>query len=122
MQKTKNKKLLFSVTASDCEFSYTRGTGKGGQKRNKTSSAVHCTHKPSGAHGYSESTRSQRSNKEEAFEKMANSKRFRDWHRLEVSRRTGELQRLEDYVEREMKKVKVEVRENGKWVDENESE
>ena len=59
---------LFSVTAQDCEWSYTRGTGAGGQKRNKTSSAVHCTHRASGAHGYSESSRSQLDNRRDAFE------------------------------------------------------
>lgn len=48
------KQLLFSVTAKDCEWSYTRGTGAGGQKKNKTSSAVHCSHKQSKAHGYAD--------------------------------------------------------------------
>lgn len=114
-----DKKLLFSITASDCEFKYTKGSGAGGQKRNKTSNAVHCIHKPSGAHGYSEASRSQRANKEDAFEKMAKTKEFKNWHKVEVSRRTGELQKIEDYVEREMKKVKIEVRENNKWVNEN---
>lgn len=112
------KKLLFSVTASDCEFKYTKGSGAGGQKRNKTSNAVYCIHRPSGAQGYSEATRSQRSNKEDAFAKMAQSKEFKKWHKVEVARRTGEQQKLEEYVQREMKKVKVEVRDSGKWVDE----
>ena len=55
------KKLLFSVTAADCRFDYYRGSGKGGQKRNKTSSAVRCTHIASGAVGASDDTRSQHS-------------------------------------------------------------
>ena len=66
---TETKKLLFSVTANDCEWSYTKGSGAGGQKRNKTSSAVHCKHIASGATGYSENTRSQRQNKESAFKR-----------------------------------------------------
>ncbi len=109
------KRLLFSVTAKDCEWKYTKGSGKGGQKRNKTSSAVHCFHRPSGAHGYSDDGRSQRKNRETAFKKMAESKEFKVWHRLECSRRTGQESELEAKVDREMKKVKVEGRENGKW-------
>jgi protein subunit release factor B len=112
-----DKKLLFSVTANDCEWSYTKGTGAGGQKRNKTSSAVHCTHRPSGAHGYSEASRSQLDNKREAFRKMAESKEFKTWHQLETSRRTGVLAEIERTVEREMKKVRVETRSEDKWIE-----
>ena len=90
----KKKELLFSVTAKDCEWSYTKGTGAGGQKRNKTSSAVHCTHRPSGAHGYSEASRSQHDNKREAFVKMAESKEFQKWNRMEAMRRMGVLDEI----------------------------
>lgn len=115
------KELLFSVTAADCEFSYTRGTGPGGQKRNKTSSAVHCTHKASGAHSYSDITRSQHDNKRDAFVKMVNTPEFKRWHKLEVMRRMGTLAEIEAYVERELvRNTKVEFREEGKWVDEHE--
>lgn len=110
------KELVFSVTANDCEWSYTRGTGKGGQKKNKTSSAVHCMHRPSGAHGYSEASRSQRENKEDAFRKMAETKEFKNWMRLETARRTGQLMEIEEAVEREMRRVSVEVKdEQGRW-------
>ena len=77
-----SKELLFSVTASDCDWSYTKGTGAGGQKRNKTSSAVHCTHRLSGAHGYSEASRSQLDNKRDAFVKMVQTEEFKQWHPL----------------------------------------
>ena len=111
-----SKELLFSVTANDCDWSYTRGTGKGGQKKNKTSSAVHCMHRPSGARGYSEATRSQRENKEDAFRKMAETKEFKTWMRIEISRRTGQLMEIEEAVEREMRKVEVEVKDDqGRW-------
>ena len=110
------KKLLFSVTAKDCTWSYTRGTGNGGQKKQKTSSAVHCIHKPSGAHGYSEETRSQAKNKELAFIKMVNTKEFQDWHKLECMRHSGELAVIEEIVKKEMQKVKVEKKtEKGIW-------
>lgn len=112
------KELLFSITANDCEWSYTRGTGKGGQKKNKTSSAVHCMHRPSGAHGYSEASRSQRDNKEEAFKKMAESTEFKKWMRLEIARRTGDLIVIEEEVNRQMRNINVEVKdEKGRWTE-----
>ena len=112
------KQLLFSVTAADCDWSFTKGTGAGGQKRNKTSSAVHCTHRVSGAAGYSEGSRSQLDNKREAFERMATTERFKTWHRLECMRRSGQMAEVDRIVEREMKKVRVDVKENGRWVPE----
>lgn len=116
------KELLFSVTKEDCNWSYTKGTGAGGQKRNKTSSAVHCTHKASGAKGYSESSRSQLENKRDAFLKMIETKTFKEWHRMEVMRRTGKLIAIEKQVENEMKKVKVEMKsDEGLWQEWDES-
>jgi len=50
---------------------------------------------------------------------MTQTKEFKSWHKIEISRRTGELQRLQDYVQREVpRNCKVEVKENGKWVEE----
>ena len=118
----REKKLLFSVTAKDCDWSYTRGTGAGGQKRNKTSSAVHCTHRASRAHGYSEASRSQADNKRDAFVKMTETKEFKTWHRMEVMRQTGKLDELERELQRELKKVKLEIKIDGKWTQVSESE
>jgi protein subunit release factor B len=109
------KRLLFTITAADCEWSYTKGTGAGGQKRNKTSSAVHCTHKESGAHGYAEDSRSQLDNKRLAFQRMAETDRFKKWHQLEVMKRLGTLSQIDQYVEQQLKNVQVEIRVDGKW-------
>lgn len=114
------KKLLFSVTAKDCEWSYTRGSGNGGQKKNKTSSAVHCMHRPSGAHGYSEASRSQLDNKRDAFVKMAQSEKFQKWNKLEAMKRCGVLDEIDRKVAEEMTKVKIEIRVDGKWTEVNE--
>lgn len=116
MSNGNQRKLLFSVTAADCEWSYTRGTGAGGQKKNKTSSAVHCMHRASRAHGYAEETRSQATNRELAFEKMTQTKEFKAWHAMEVMRRTGVAAQIDADVEREMRRVKVERKtEAGTW-------
>jgi peptide chain release factor len=114
----KQRELLFSVTAKDCDWSYTKGTGAGGQKRNKTSSAVHCTHRPSGAKGYSEASRSQADNKRDAFQKMAASAEFKKWNHLEALRRNGMMRTIEENVAKELRKVRVEVKdEAGRWIE-----
>ena len=111
-----NKELLFSVTAADCRFDYYRGSGKGGQKRNKTCSAVRCTHIASGAVGQAEDDRSQHVNKRLAFKRMSNTNRFKAWHKLEVARKTGELARIEDQINFDMKhRIKIEIQKSGKW-------
>ena len=112
------RQLLFSVTSKDCEWAFSRGTGAGGQKRNKTSSACHCTHKLSGAQGYADDTRSQGQNRQLAFERMANTDKFKKWHRLECLRRSGEMVEIDLIVEKELKKIKVEGKDlNGRWVE-----
>ncbi len=111
------KAVLFSVTAADCDWSYTKGTGAGGQKRNKTSSAVHCRHRASGAHGYSEASRSQHDNKRDAFVKMAETARFKEWHRLETMRRSGEMALIETAVKKSLAFVKTETKVDGKWTE-----
>lgn len=114
----KKRQLLFSVTAKDCEWSYTKGTGAGGQKRNKTSSAVHCNHRPSGARGYSEASRSQHENKRDAFVKMAESKEFHQWNRREAMKRLGILDNIERAIDYEMMyNTKIEIRIDGKWTE-----
>ena len=109
------RELLFSVTSKDCEWSYTRGTGNGGQKKNKTSSAVHCHHRPSGAHAYSEASRSQHDNKRDAFVKMTETKEFKTWHKLEINRRLGVEAEIERKVEQAMRQLKYEVKVDGRW-------
>lgn len=111
------KELLFSVTSSDCDWQYLRGTGPGGQKRNKTESKVRCVHRASGASGESDLTRSQHENKKIAFRKMAESKEFRVWHKIETARRTGQMLSVEEAVDKLMEDVniKVEGRVDGKW-------
>ncbi|WP_281273950.1 peptide chain release factor family protein [Maritalea myrionectae] len=104
------------MTAKDCRFDYYRGSGKGGQHRNKTDSAVRCTHIESGAVGKAEDNRSQHKNKQTAFRRMAETQRFKDWHKIETARRLGRYVGIDDEVDRQMKRIRVEVKEGGKWV------
>lgn len=84
-----DKQLLFSITQKDFDVQFTKGSGKGGQKRNKCETACRIVHPESGAVGYSENFRSQLQNKKAAFERLIDSPEFTKWHKLEVSRRLG---------------------------------
>ena len=113
-----SKELLFRITAADCEWIYQRGSGNGGQKKNKTNSAVRCIHRASGAAGYAEDTRSQVQNRGIAFRRMAETDQFKGWHKLESMRRLGQLIDIEDIVNHEMKNIKVECKdEKGLWME-----
>jgi protein subunit release factor B len=114
------KELLFSVTAKDCDWDYMRGTGPGGQKRNKTESKVRCTHRESGAVGESDQTRSQHENRRIAFLKMSETKTFKTWHKIKCARLVGEQMSIEEIVEKQMHSgnIKVETKdEHGRWID-----
>lgn len=111
------RELLFSTTIKDCRVDTFRGTGKGGQKRNKTESAVRITHIASGAVGQSDDARSQHRNKQIAFRRMAESTKFKNWHKIEISRRSGQLADLNETIENLMQpsNLRVEGRLTGKW-------
>lgn len=60
-----------TVRKSDLRIDCVRGSGPGGQHRNKTSSAVRITHILTGLVGYAEDERSQHRNKRVAFRRLA---------------------------------------------------
>jgi hypothetical protein len=121
--KSGKRGLLLTISADDCRWEYFRGSGKGGQKRQKTSSAVRCTHPPSEAVGKAEDTRQQSKNKCLAFKRMAESSVFKNWIRLEVAKITGVEAEAQAYVEREINsnRVRVEVKEGGRWIGEDDA-
>jgi len=117
--KSKEKPLI-SVTAKECRWDYFKGSGAGGQKKNKTSSAVRCTHKDSGAVGQSSEGRSQWQNKKSAFRKMAESKKFQTWIKIEKSRMLGIESEAKRQTEIDMasRNLKLEIKdEKGKWME-----
>lgn len=86
---SKNRQLLFSITKKDLRIETMRGSGKGGQNRNKRDTAVRITHPDSGAVGYSEDERSQLQNKKKAFERLAKSDKFQTWIKIKASEVMG---------------------------------
>lgn len=112
------KELLFTLTRKDFKIEAIRGSGKGGQNRNVTNSKCRITHEPSGAVGQAQDERDYKQNEKLAFRRLVASDKFKLWHKMEVSRRVGALHDLNKTVAEEMKKIRVEVKVDGKWVEE----
>jgi len=113
-----SREKLFSVSIRDCRVDTYRGSGKGGQHRNKRDTAVRVVHELSGAVGQSEEQRSQLQNKKTAFGRMARTVEFRKWVKIEAAKLSGEIAYARSKVEKEMKKVRTEIKdENGRWIE-----
>lgn len=113
------KELLFSLTKKDFICQYFRGSGHGGQKRNKTSNACRCIHPESGARGEAQDTRSREQNRKLAFTRMASTPEFKRWHQVRTSELAHGKARLDEYLKASMRpdNLQVEYRnpETGKW-------
>lgn len=109
------KQRVLSVTLKDCDVETKRGSGKGGQNRNKRDTAVRIVHRPSGAVGESQEERSQLQNKRTAFKRMAETSKFKAWLRIQM----GEVTLAEVQVSEQMRprNLKMEVMEDGEWVE-----
>ena len=112
------KELLFRLTRKDFIIEAKRGSGKGGQNRNVTNSACRIRHAASGAEGQAQDERSYKQNEALAFRRLIDSTRFKMWHKMECARLLGQLKDVEKNVEAEMKKIKVEYKdEKGRWTE-----
>src|ERR1035437_8145808 len=85
----KKRTKMFSITAEDCQWDVFRGSGDGGQKKQKTSSGVRCTHEPSGAIGKSTESREQSQNRRKAFLRMTETAEFKSWLNLKIDAYQG---------------------------------
>ena len=111
---------VLSVTLADCDVETKRGSGKGGQNRNKRDTAVRIVHRASGAVGESQEERSQPQNKRTAFRRMAETPRFQIW----LKRQLGREELIKAQVERDMwpVNIKTEVQEAGRWTEKSDRE
>jgi protein subunit release factor B len=118
MKDHKGKKLLFSLTKKDFVVEYYNGTGDGGQNRNKVATACRIHHTASGAMSTCQEERTQKVNRERAFKRLLEKPEFKKWLKLETARRTGTLLDIDAEVGRQMRNIKMEVRdENGRFVE-----
>lgn len=88
---SRKKTKMFSVTAADCDWDVFRGSGNGGQKKQKTSSGVRCTHRASGAVGKATDSREQSENRKTAFVRMAETLEFKVWAKLKFDAGVGNI-------------------------------
>ena len=110
------KELLFSVTKNDLEVDWFSGTGCGGQYRNKHQNCCRIRHKDSGAIATGQSQRDRVSNLKEAMENLTKSPKFKAWVKIRVGEATGEKADIEAKVDRAMRHLKFEVKdEAGNW-------
>ena len=110
------KELLFSVTKNDLEIDWFSGTGCGGQYRNKHQNCCRIRHKDSGAIATGQSQRDRVSNLKEAMENLTKSPKFKAWVKVRVGEVTGEKADIEAKVDRAMRHLKFEVKdEAGNW-------
>lgn len=110
---------LFSIGPDDFEVTWFSGTGAGGQYRNKHQNCCRIKHKETGVIGTGQSNRNQEANKKEAFMNVYNNPTFQLYLQRRINEALSE-ESIDDIVDREMRNVKVEVREDGKWVEEKE--
>jgi protein subunit release factor B len=115
------KKLLFSLSKAKGDFRVQpyKGSGNGGQKKNKTMSACRIYHDASGAVAQSEEERSFFQNRKIAFKRLIESDIFQKWHKVQAATIMGAFAGIEDEVNRDMrsKNLKVEILQDGKWIE-----
>lgn len=114
----RTRRKVFTVTRDDCKWEYFRAGGSGGQNQNKRDSACRVIHPPSGAIGESREERKQWQNRKNAFKRMANSPKFREWAIKAASEDLALATTVEAVVEDSMREsnLLVEVWSDGKWI------
>jgi protein subunit release factor A len=106
---SKEKKLLFSLTARDFTVQTFCTGGNGGQHRNAKQNGVRIIHDASGARAEHRDGRDQGKNKQEAFRKLVETPVFKAWHKTEVARRLGQLKDVEKAVDEAMAEHNLKV-------------
>jgi len=122
----KKKELLFSVTRKDFVIEPYKGSGSGGQHRNKTMSCIRIRHPESGAEAIATENREQGRNKKLAFKRIVDSKKFRSWIKIrssETAQSQKELKKkIDDIVDKSMESDNLLVEtydvEEEKWIKE----
>jgi len=99
----KQWQLLFSVTKKDFDIQTFTVGGNGGGGKDTSNSGVRLIHRASGAVGEGREHRTNSKNREAAFRRLVETKKFKDWHRIECAKRMG--QRIEETPEQIRERV-----------------
>jgi len=102
-------KIFSLIPGRDLIFSTTKGSGPGGQHRNKTETCVILEHPASGVKVRAQSHKSQRRNKVEALERLAQDKKFKLWVKMEAAARSEGYTSLKSKVEDSMREDRLSV-------------
>ena len=97
------KELLFSITKKDFIIEPYKGSGAGGQHRNKTMSCVRMRHPESGAEAIGTEHREQSRNRKAAFRTLVDSKKFKAWYKRKVAELLmdkRDIERIEEKINR----------------------
>ncbi len=92
MGDAKVRQRVLHLTKNDFEFTYFKVSGAGGQKRDKTSAGCRCKHPESGAVGRATESRKRSENQKVAFRRMAETREFQNWIRVEHARAVGAIE------------------------------
>ncbi len=82
-----SKTLILSLTRKDFKLDTFTVGGPGGGGKDTSNTGVRITHMASGAVGECREERRQSTNKERAFKKMAETTKFKNWLKLECSKK-----------------------------------
>jgi len=118
----KKRTLLFSLTKKDFVIEAYRGSGKGGQHRNKVETAIRITHPESGAVAFSEDERSQVQNKHIAFKRLVEKPEFKKWMKFKAAACEAKIYDVEKFIEKQVnesmsnKNIKIEIHTEAGWI------
>ena len=115
------RELLFRVTAKDFEETHIRGSGPGGQHRNKTSTGVRLRHRASGAVAQATEHKSQEQNRREAWRRVRETPEWKTWLRDMMLVAAGR-QTLRERVDEAMREENITTQvldEHQRWINVN---
>lgn len=101
--------VKWTVPQKDLRVDTYRGSGAGGQNRNKRDTGVRVTHIPSGAVGECEQERSQLQNKKRALERMTETKKFQVYAKMQLAALEEGYRSIEAKVDKMMAEENLKI-------------
>lgn len=111
------RELLLRITLKDFDRSDIRGSGPGGQHRNKTSTGIRLRHRASGAVGEATDSKSQQANLRAAWRRCIETPEFKLWLRFAIATASGEPTTQERLLKAmDEKNILTQVLHDDAWV------